>query len=76
MLEEKQTSRIRRWQAVTVTLLVIGYAGYYLWRSNLSVVLPLMISDLAAQGWDANNAKLFLVEQRRPLKNKFGMEAA
>jgi sugar phosphate permease len=113
MLEEKQTSRIRRWRAVALTLLVIGYAGYYLCRSNLSVVMPLMISDLASGiidgvgylggvlagdtvarisvifGWQGAftalagvallsslAAALFLLEQRRPLKNKFGMEAA
>jgi sugar phosphate permease len=60
MLEEKQTPRLRRWQALTVTLLVFGYAGYYLCRSNFSVALPLIIGDLVAKGWDANNAKISL----------------
>src|SRR5215467_8873385 len=60
MVEEKQTSRLRRWQALTVTLLVFGYAGYYLCRSNLSVALPLIIDDLVAKGWDANEAKVRL----------------
>jgi sugar phosphate permease len=32
------------WQALPVTLLVIGYAGYYLCRSNFSVTLPLIIT--------------------------------
>jgi sugar phosphate permease len=60
MLDEKQTPRLRRWQALTVTLLVIGYAGYYLCRSNFSVALPLIIDDLVARGWDANGAKVGL----------------
>jgi sugar phosphate permease len=60
MLEEKQTPRLPRWQALTVTLLVFGYAGYYLCRSNFSVALPLIIDDMAARGWDANGAKVSL----------------
>src|SRR5262249_26512557 len=60
MFEEKQSPRLRRWQALTVTLLVFGYAGYYLCRSNLSVALPLIIDDLVAKGWDANAARVRL----------------
>jgi hypothetical protein len=43
-----------------VTLLVFGYAGYYLCRSNFSVASPLIIEDLVAGGWDANVAKVSL----------------
>jgi sugar phosphate permease len=60
MLEKKQTPRLWRWQALTVTLLVLGYAGYYLCRSNFSVALPLIIEDLVAKGWDTNGAKVSL----------------
>src|SRR5262249_15327540 len=60
MSNENPTHRLRRWQALTVTLLVFGYAGYYLCRSNFSVTLPLIIDDLAARGWDANSAKVSL----------------
>jgi sugar phosphate permease len=60
MLDEAQTSRLQRWQSLTVTLLVFGYAGYYLCRSNFSVTLPLIIDDLATRGWDANRAKISL----------------
>src|SRR5215510_11236479 len=60
MLDEAQTSRLRRWQSLTVSMLVFGYAGYYLCRSNFSVALPLIIGDLVAKGWDANNAKISL----------------
>ena len=34
------------WQSVTVALLVAGYAGYYLCRSNLSVTLPMVEAEL------------------------------
>src|SRR5262245_28673682 len=60
MLEETHTSRLGRWQSLTVTLLVFGYAGYYLCRSNFSVTMPLIIDDLATRGWDANSAKISL----------------
>jgi sugar phosphate permease len=60
MFEEKHPPRLRRWQALTVTLLFLGYAGYYLCRSNLSVASPLIIADLAASGWNANEAKVRL----------------
>jgi sugar phosphate permease len=38
------------WRVVTVALMVIGYAGYYLCRSDLSVALPLLVEDLAKRG--------------------------
>src|SRR5262249_61854647 len=60
MSNENPTHRLRRWQALTVTLLVFGYAGYYLCRSNFSVTLPLIIDDLVARGWDPNGAKIRL----------------
>jgi OPA family glycerol-3-phosphate transporter-like MFS transporter len=60
MLEVKTPPRLRRWRTLTVTLLVFGYAGYYLCRSNFSVTLPLIIDDLATRGWDANRAKVGL----------------
>jgi OPA family glycerol-3-phosphate transporter-like MFS transporter len=40
----------RFWQSVTIALLVTGYAGYYLCRSNLSVTLPIISADLIARG--------------------------
>ncbi|MBO0861063.1 MAG: MFS transporter [Chloracidobacterium sp.] len=60
MFEEKQTPHMRRWQALTVALLVFGYSGYYLCRSNFSVAAPLIIADLTASGWNANDAKIRL----------------
>ncbi|QOV88968.1 MFS transporter [Humisphaera borealis] len=45
------TSRhLRRWQTITLTLLVIGYAGYYLCRANLSATTPMIIDELRAKG--------------------------
>ena len=49
-----------RWQFLTVALMVTGYAGYYLCRSDLSVALPLLIQDLAARGISADVAKVRL----------------
>jgi OPA family glycerol-3-phosphate transporter-like MFS transporter len=36
---------MRRWQAVTVGTLFVGYAGYYVCRANLSVAAPLLVAD-------------------------------
>lgn len=38
------------WQVLTVLLLLFGYSGYYLCRSNFSVALPLIANELAAHG--------------------------
>ncbi len=45
-----------RLQWATVALMVAGYAGYYLCRSNLSVCLPLIRADLVRQGLSADIA--------------------
>ena len=49
-----------RWHLLTVALLALGYAGYYFCRSDLSVVLPLLIKDLDAHGIPANVAQVRL----------------
>lgn len=38
------------WQLLTVALMVVGYAGYYLCRSDLSVAMPLLIEDMGKRG--------------------------
>src|SRR5262249_26429301 len=48
------------WQSLTVALLVLGYSGYYLCRSNLSVTLPMVEAELASQGMDPASARLRL----------------
>jgi OPA family glycerol-3-phosphate transporter-like MFS transporter len=53
-------SRRQRWQGLTIALMVAGYAGYYLCRSNLSVTLPLIIDDLASRGVDPSIARVRL----------------
>ncbi len=42
----------RRWQAATLLSLVVGYAGYYVCRSNLSVATPLLLDAFGEQGID------------------------
>src|SRR5215475_9537837 len=48
------------WQSVTVAVLVVGYAGYYLCRSNLSVTLPMVEAELASRGMNPATARLRL----------------
>ncbi len=54
------SSRFIVWRALTVTLMVAGYAGYYLCRSDLSVAMPLLIADLAHRGIAAGRAEIAL----------------
>src|SRR5215510_10466411 len=57
----KQALSVRLfWQSVTIALLVLGYAGYYLCRSDLSVTLPMISAELAARGMDPGAARLRL----------------
>src|SRR4051812_29184036 len=43
-----------------MALLALGYSGYYFCRSNLSVVLPDLIHDLAQHGVTASQAQVKL----------------
>ncbi|MFO0849608.1 MAG: MFS transporter [Gemmataceae bacterium] len=45
MGEVPDDARLRRWQGATVATLFAGYAGYYVCRSNLSVVTPLLLAE-------------------------------
>ena len=49
-----------RWQILMVSLMVIGYSGYYLCRSNFSVALPMIIQELGARGMHADVAQIRL----------------
>jgi OPA family glycerol-3-phosphate transporter-like MFS transporter len=51
---------LRTHQVITVALLTIGYTGYYLCRSNLSVALPQLIDELAATGASPDEARVRL----------------
>jgi len=48
------------WHAGTAFLLALGYSGYYFCRSDLSVVLPDLIHDLARHGMTPNAAQIRL----------------
>ncbi len=50
VVEARPRRNIAFWQGLTVALLVAGYSGYYLCRSNLSVTLPMIIADMARKG--------------------------
>ena len=53
-------SRRARWQAITLSLLVAGYSGYYFCRSHLSVTIPLLIADLDRRGVAPDAARVML----------------
>jgi OPA family glycerol-3-phosphate transporter-like MFS transporter len=53
-------TRLLRWQVLTVSLMVIGYSGYYLCRSNFSVALPMIIQELDSRGVPPDLAKIRL----------------
>ena len=44
--------KLSRWQWTTVFTLTVGYAGYYICRSNFSVATPSLIEEFGAQGLD------------------------
>src|SRR5215472_8265844 len=52
--------KLVRWQTLNVALLITGYSGYYLCRSNLSVSLPLLIRELASHGVSMGRAQVML----------------
>jgi OPA family glycerol-3-phosphate transporter-like MFS transporter len=54
------TRRLLLWQILIVALLMTGYAGFYICRSNFSVTLPLIVQDLAARGIPADQARIRL----------------
>ena len=53
-------ARLRNRQYLTLALMVVGYAGYYLCRSNLSATMPLITKDLVGQGLDAAMVRSWL----------------
>src|SRR5215471_51119 len=54
----RQTPAWKAWGVVA--LLVIGYSGYYLCRSNLSVSMPLIVQDLASPGRPLGAVRVWL----------------
>jgi OPA family glycerol-3-phosphate transporter-like MFS transporter len=57
---DRQDRRLLARQVLTAGLMVVGYSGYYLCRSNLSVALPLIVDDVSSRGGTAAAAKLAL----------------
>lgn len=55
-----QHPRLVRWQIGTLVLMVVGYTGCYLCRSNFSVTLNLIADSLVEQGYDAREARIWL----------------
>jgi sugar phosphate permease len=53
-------ARFTVWHGATLALLAFGYSGYYFCRSNLSVVLPDLIQDLARHGISASEGQVRL----------------
>lgn len=53
-------ARFTGWHGATIVLLALGYSGYYFCRSNLSVVLPELIKDLAQHGISPSEAQVRL----------------
>jgi len=52
--------RFTPWHGATAALLALGYSGYYFCRSDLSVVLPQLIHDLAQHGITPNEVQIRL----------------
>src|SRR6202044_1547315 len=49
-----------RWHILTISLLFLGYAGYYFCRSDYSVALPLILAEQVRKGTPANIAQVRL----------------
>jgi sugar phosphate permease len=53
-------SRLFRWQLLTILLMLFGYSGYYLCRSNFSVALPMIADELWRHGFSSEIALIRL----------------
>ena len=54
------SDRFVRWRMLTVALIVTGYAGYYLCRSDLAVAMPLLITEMGRRGIAPDDARIRL----------------
>ena len=52
--------RLTRWHVLTVSLLFLGYSGYYFCRSDYSVALPLILAEQVRKGNPASVAQIRL----------------
>jgi OPA family glycerol-3-phosphate transporter-like MFS transporter len=53
-------NRLLHWQVVTLLVMLLGYSGYYLCRSNFCVALPLIDSELVVRGLSPGMARIKL----------------
>jgi OPA family glycerol-3-phosphate transporter-like MFS transporter len=60
MAPQMANRRLLRGQILVVILLMTGYTGFYICRSNFSVTIPLIIDDLVARGVPAADARIRL----------------
>jgi len=58
--DSSDPAKFTRWHLLTISLLILGYSGYYFCRSDFSVALPLLIRDLGQRGIPANVAQVRL----------------
>ncbi|HQK92171.1 MAG TPA: glycerol-3-phosphate transporter, partial [Armatimonadota bacterium] len=40
-----------RWRGITLGALLVGYGGYYLCRSDLSLATPLLLQEFGGEGF-------------------------
>jgi sugar phosphate permease len=59
-LPQNESPAFTRWHLLTISLLALGYSGYYFCRSDLSVAMPLLKADLAQHGIPINVATVRL----------------
>ena len=57
---QTRQSRLYGWQMLTLLLLLFGYSGYYLCRSNFSVALPMIANQLTRRGLSSDIARIRL----------------
>lgn len=57
---QTRQSRLHGWQSLTVLLMLFGYSGYYLCRSNFSVALPMIANELTRNGLSSEIARIRL----------------
>jgi sugar phosphate permease len=51
---------LTRWHVLTISLLFLGYGGYYFCRSDYSVALPLILAEQVRKGTPASVAQIRL----------------
>ena len=59
-LPRRAVGHLTRWHLLTVSLLFLGYGGYYFCRSDYSVALPLIIAEEVRKGTPASVAQIRL----------------